>query len=236
VENSHEAIIPRDLYMQVQEEMVRRANIQSGKGGKKRVYSSKYALSSIVYCGECGDIYRRVHWNNRGYKSIVWRCVSRLEEKDSDCTSPTINEETLQTAVVKAINELLANKEPFLLALQENIAAVLNEENDNATDDIDSKLEELQKELLKQAKSKNDYNEVADEIYRLRELKQNALVENAEREGKRQRIAEMTDFLNEQSYELEEYDEQLVRRLIEKVTVFDSKLTVEFKSGVEIDV
>lgn len=70
----------------------------------------------------------------------------------------------------------------------------------------------------------------------MRELRQNALVENAEREGKRQRIAEMTTFLNEQSYELTEYDEQLVRRLIEKVTVFDDKLTVEFKSGVEIDI
>ncbi|MDT2363352.1 hypothetical protein ABXM65_12075, partial [Enterococcus faecium] len=65
---------------------------------------------------------------------------------------------------------------------------------------------------------------------------QNALVENAEREGKRQRIAEMTDFFNEQSCELEEYDEQLVRRLIEKVTVFHDKFAVEFKSGVEIDV
>ena len=77
---------------------------------------------------------------------------------------------------------------------------------------------------------------MADEIYRLRELKQNALAENAEREGKRQRIAEMTDFFNEQSCELEEYDEQLVRRLIEKVTVFHDKFAVEFKSGVEIDV
>ncbi|WP_223376524.1 hypothetical protein [Schnuerera sp. xch1] len=46
----------------------------------------------------------------------------------------------------------------------------------------------------------------------------------------------MTGFLNEQFCELEEYDEQLVRRLIEKVTVFDDKFTVEFKSGVEIDV
>lgn len=142
----------------------------------------------------------------------------------------------MQTAVVKAINELLGNKEPFLSTLQENIATILNEENDNATDDIDSKLDELQKELLKQAKSKNDYDDVADEIYRLRELKQNALVENAEREGKRQRIAEMADFLNDQPYELEEYDEQLVRRLIEKITVYDDKLTVEFKSGVEIDI
>ena len=236
VENSHEPIIPHELFMQVQEEMVRRANLRGGKDGKKRVYSSKYALSSIVYCGQCGDIYRRVHWNNRGYKSIVWRCVSRLEEKGSECTAPTINEETLQTAVVKAINELLANKEPFLQALQKNIATILNEENDNATNDIDSKLEELQQQLLIQAKSKNDYEDVADEIYHLRELKQNALVENAEREGKRQRIAEMTDFFNEQSCELEEYDEQLVRRLIEKVTVFHDKFAVEFKSGVEIDV
>lgn len=195
-----------------------------------------YALSSIVYCGQCGDIYRRVHWNNRGCRSIVWRCVSRLEEKGSDCTSPTINEETLQTAVIKAINQLLANKESLLQVLQKNITTALNEENEKAIADIDGKLEKLQQLLLQQAKSKNDYNDVADEIYRLRELKQNVMIENAEREGRRQRIDEMTEFLNEQSYELEEYDEQLVRRLIEKVTVFDDKLTVEFKSGAEIDI
>ncbi len=235
VENNHEAIIPRDLYMQVQEEMVRRANIRSGKNGKKRVYSSKYALSSIVYCGNCGDIYRRVHWNNRGCRSIVWRCVSRLEEKGSDCTSPTINEETLQTAVVKAINELLANKESFLLVLQKNIAAVLNEEYDNAVDGIDSRLEGLQKELLKLANSKSDYNDIAEEIYRMRELKEGGLIENAEREGKRQRIAEMTGFLEEQISEIEIYDEQLVRRFIEKITVYEDRFEVEFKSGMSVD-
>lgn len=166
----------------------------------------------------------------------MWRCVSRLEEKGSDCTSQTINEEVLQAAVVKAINEMFASKDTFLSTLQANVATVLNDEHDKATDDIDAKLDELQNELLKLANSKTDYNEVAEEIYRLRELKQNALVENAEREGKRQRIAEMTAFLKEESCALKEYDEQLVRRLIEKVTVFADKLTVEFKSGVELDV
>src|SRR5690606_41395222 len=73
--------------------------------------------------------------------SIVWRCVSRLEEKGSECTAPTINEETLQTAVVKAINELLANKEPFLQALQKNIATILNEENDNRSEEHTSELQ-----------------------------------------------------------------------------------------------
>ena len=48
---------------------------------------------------------------------------------------------------------------------------------------------------------------MAEEIYRLRELKQNALIENAEREGKRQRISEMTAFLNEQSCKITDYDD-----------------------------
>ncbi|GEN35805.1 hypothetical protein ADA01nite_32650 [Aneurinibacillus danicus] len=165
----------------------------------------------------------------------MWRCVSRLEEKGSDCSSPTVNEEVLQAAVVKAINEVLASKDTLLSTLQANIETVLNKENDKATNDIDTKLDELQNELIRLANSKADYEEVANEIYRLRELKQNALVVNAEREGRRQRIAEMTDFLNEQSHELEEYDEQLVRRLIEKVTVFNDKLAIKFKSGIEIN-
>lgn len=48
---------------------------------------------------------------------------------------------------------------------------------------------------------------MADEIYRLKELKQKTFAENAERQGKRQRIIEMTEFLDEQPGELEEYDE-----------------------------
>ncbi len=134
------------------------------------------------------------------------------------------------------MNEVLAGKDTFLAVLKENIAAVLNEECDKATKDIDGKLDELQKELLRLANSKGNYEDVADDIYHFRELKKSALVENAEREGKRQRIIEMAKFLDEQPKELEEYDEQLVRRLIEKVTVFEENFTVEFKSGVETNV
>ena len=62
------------------------------------------------------------------------------------------------------------------------------------------------------------------------------MVESAEREGLKQRIRQMTEFLNEQLLELQTYDEQLARRLIEKVTVFDERFEVEFKSGTSIDV
>ena len=110
--------------------------------------------------------------------------------------------------MVKAINEVLCGKDTYLSVLQENIATVLSEENDKTTDDIDNKLDELQKELLRLANSKADYNNVADEIYRLRELKQNTLAQNAERQGKRQRIEEMTEFLKEQPGMIVVYGEQ----------------------------
>lgn len=42
--------------------------------------------------------------------------------------------------------------------------------------------------------------------------------------------------MHEQAEEIEVYDEQLVRRLIAKITAYDDRLTVEFKSGVETDV
>lgn len=236
MENSYEPIIPRDLYMQVQEERVRRANLHSGLERKKRVYSSKYALSSIVYCPKCGDIYRRIAWNNRGKHSTVWRCCTRVEHGPKACDAPTIQESDLQAAVVKAINLALGNRDSMVTALQENIEAVIRQEDETSAEGINAKLEELQKELLRLANSKKDYDSVADEIDRLRELKQKALTESAEREGLKKRIEEMQEFLNSQTTDILEYDEQLVRRLIEKVTVYEERFEVEFRSGMTVDV
>lgn len=71
VEGNHEAIIPKDIYLQVQEELVRRRVVKTSANGKKRSYSCNHCFSQIVICGECGEMFRRLHWNNRGVKSIV---------------------------------------------------------------------------------------------------------------------------------------------------------------------
>lgn len=83
---------------------------------------------------------------------------------------------------------------------------------------------------------KSDYDDVADEIYRLREEKQKAQVANASRDDQQKRMDEMITFLQEQPTAITDYDEQLVRRLIEKVTVYADKFTVEFKSWVTVDI
>ena len=152
---------------------IRRANLHSGANRKKRVYSSKYALSSIVYCSKCGEIYRRIAWNNRGKHSTVWRCCTRVEHGPTACDAPTIQEPDLQAAVVQAINLALGNRENMMVTLQENVEAVIRQGDESSSEGIETRLLELQKELLKLANSKKDYNSVADEIDRLRELRQN---------------------------------------------------------------
>jgi site-specific DNA recombinase len=89
---------------------------------------------------------------------------------------------------------------------------------------------------LKLAASTADYEKVGNEIYRLRDEKQKLMVGNVNRDELKKRMADMSTFLKKQSIALAEYDEQLVRRLIEKVSIYEDKFTVEFKSGVTVDV
>lgn len=71
----------------------------------------------------------------------------------------------------------------MMTALQENVETVIRQEDESLVEGIEAKLAELQKELLRLANGKKDYNCIAEEINRLRENKQNALAESAEREG-----------------------------------------------------
>ena len=130
----------------------------------------------------------------------------------------------------------LGKKDSMNAALQRNVEAVIAGTDGVPLDEIEARLEELQKELLKVANAKGNYDSIVDEIYSLREAKQNAQVAGAEREGMKKRISEMQQFLAEQQQDITEYDEQLVRRLIEKITVYDERVTVEFKSGTSVDV
>ena len=120
--------------------------------------------------------------------------------------------------------------------MSKNVETVLGTEFDMDTDDIDTKLGTLQDEIMQLASSKSDYDNLAAEIHRLRSIKQETQEYNAQRQTKRQRISEMTEFLAMQSGEVAVYDDKLTRQLVERITVHDKSLMVDFKSGVEIEV
>lgn len=235
VEGNHEAIIPKEIYMRVQEELVRRRVVKTSANGKKRSYSCNHCFSQIVICGECGELFRRIHWNNRGCKSIVWRCISRLESTGLECHARTVNETVLENVVLSAINELLGDKPGYQEQLQQNIAEAIRSSS-TATDEIDEKLAALQQELLQKANNKESYDAVADEILRLRDLKQQSTMDTSARDEQIRRINELQDFIRQQPTHLTGFDETLVKRWIKQITVWDDRITVELKSGVNIDI
>ena len=95
IEDTHLAIVAKDVFDRVQAEMKRRERIVHNNGSieaSKNKFNSKYILGNLLVCGDCGASYRRR--TERG--KVLWRCVSRIEKGKNECAlSPTINEEWL---------------------------------------------------------------------------------------------------------------------------------------------
>ncbi len=152
------------------------------------------------------------------------------------CENRTVNELLLQEVTVKAINQILTERKVFQKQLQANIAKVVVSADTLSPNGIQARLEELQKELIKKANHKQDYDAIADEIFRLREQKEQSEVDSHHREETMNRIKELQDFIAKQKTDITEFDEALVKKLIEKIAVFADHFTVEFKSGLTIDI
>ena len=232
VENCHEPIIDRETFLLVQEEIARRSSIYSG--GKKRVYSSKYALAGKVFCGHCGNIYRRVVWYIGNEKPVVWRCLTRLTP-GQECPARTVSEDDLHAAIASAVNRAYADRDGIIPALKENISSVVGSNTDDDIEVLDNMLRKSQRDLFAAGMDEAAIQKIGERIVSLRERRQNALTQAVIRNDEVDRIKAMITFVDEQKGEVE-YSEALVRSMVEKVTIHDDKMTVEFKSGLSIDV
>lgn len=148
----------------------------------------------------------------------------------------TINELVLQDAIVKAIKQMLGDKSNYQTQLQLNIASVIRASQATSVENIDEKLMALQHEIIQKAQSKEAYDEIADEIVKLREERQQLAVDTSVLDYQIERIKEIQDFIRSQRTDITEFDEALIRRWIKHITVYEDHFTVELKSGLSIDV
>lgn len=148
----------------------------------------------------------------------------------------TINELVLQDAIVKAIKQMLGDKSNYQTQLQLNIASVIRVSKATSVENIDEKLMALQHEIIQKAQSKEAYDEIADEIVKLREERQQLAVNTSVLDDQIERIKEIQDFIRSQRTDITEFDEALIRRWINHITVYEDHFTVELKSGLSIDV
>jgi hypothetical protein len=82
-----------------------------------------------------------------------------------NCTNRMVNETVLEGVTIKAFNQILRSRQDFLYHLQENVSKTIVITDTLSPDDIQARLEELQQELIKKANNKQDYDDIADEIF-----------------------------------------------------------------------
>ena len=253
VQNHHEGIISRETFDAAQAELARRSagkspSKKNAPTGRSR-YSSKYALSDRLYCGECGTRYQRCTWRNRdGSKRIVWRCVNRVDYGNKYChDSPTLDEEPLHRAILAAINGAVKDKENIIYnlksAMEKELAPAAGQQL--SLSEIDNQLEQLNTEFSKVLAEASESGDQAAYSDRFREIMQKQTALKAQRDEIQRMLAESgkaTAHIEQcrQAAEttpsaITEWDETLIRQVVESVTVETcNEVIVALKSGASI--
>ncbi len=255
IEDNHEAIIPKELFHQVQVEKARRASLnksaitrKANKSKKeKSKYSSKYVLTELLVCSECGHAYRRQTWSKYGQKTAVWRCEDRLKSGTSSrCkNSPTLKEEQLHDAIMKAINKVVENSGDFIETFRENVIRVIgNYSTQGIATEYDDQIEELQKQMLKLIEDNakqgavsenfdNTYKHISEQINELKKAKIQHVQAQKKAESYQQRVDELDKAIKTVNPQVREFDQELVKRLINTIRVSKGmKIEIQFHSGI----
>ena len=245
VENSHPAIISRDIFYRVKEEMARRASKRKvmQKTGKTEQgkYSAKYALSELLVCGECGTPYKRCTWARNGKKRIVWRCVSRLEFGAKYChNSPSMDEGRLHKAIVGALNEYGAIRAEVKAGVLELAGLAQSHGEGDGVNllELKQRLDALTAEqalLLDEILKDMNNPELNARLQALAEEKQGILdqmqaleKDESQRSLRASRQQEMEEWLDRQELRFTEYEDSVTRRFVERITVVDAD-TIQVK-------
>lgn len=249
VQNNHPAIIDRVTFNKVQEELARRKTKTPGSA-KSSITStgkySRYALTDVLICGNCGTRYRRVTWSRNGVKRIVWRCISRLDYGKKYCSdSPTIMEDKLQEAIVRAVNKFNEQDNATYKALMRaTISEALGLNGDpEEVDMLERKVEALNNKMLalvNESVSSGDGIEAHEsEFMTLSQetelLKQRiaAIQESTAKDnGEQSRLEQIQAIISERENKCMEYDDSIVRQMVECIKAYPGgKLEIIFGGG-----
>ena len=235
VQNNHPAIIARETFYAVQEEMKRRTAAQSpsAKATTGRTsYASKYALSERLVCGECGTLYRRCTWTIRGKKKIVWRCVSRLDYGTKYCKeSPTMEETVLQSAIMEAFNSVMGSKEKIvdgvtgamlLMLRSRESSEVTLEEVKRRIRELSAEFDSLFEEDGSEKAHKDRFAEIARELAELKRQQEKLAAQLRNNMGIQNQVQAITMAADRMNHRMTEWDEEMIRQSVHTVEVISA--------------
>lgn len=249
VENNHPAIIPREKFNRVQEELSRR-NAKTPMSTKTALTAtgkySKYALTDVLQCGECGSRYKRCTWTARGNRRIVWRCVSRLDYGKKYCKdSLTVTESLLQEAIVRALTRFQQEDEStYLMLMKATIGEAIGiNGGSEEIDFLERRIDALNKHMLSLVNEsvqaggdieqhEEEFKRISDEIGQLNARIQAIRETENENGSLEKRLEEIQRVMDNRKKNCQEYDDSIVRQMVECIKVFpDGRLEIYFGGG-----
>ncbi len=250
IKNNHEGIISREVFEQAREERARRSSKQKVDQTcttELSKYSSAYALTDILVCGECGTSYRRTTWRRRnGEKQVVWRCVSRLNYGREYCKhSVTVDEESLHQTIVTAIQATTGEKNNLIPLLNTHLEQALWQTVGGTVDigALETQMAKLQEATMSLVMESVAQNTMAENEGRLQEMNSQLATLHTQVEQYKaqqrtsttisQKLHSFTEFLEVDTSAITTYDDTLVRQLIHTIQVHPDSLLVHFKSGTQ---
>lgn len=118
VEDSHPAIIDKEMWEAVQLEMERRKAFAEKYGISKLDYASEdNPFAGRVICGNCGSAFGRKVWNSTDerLRRVVWRCNRKYAVKgEKSCDSRHIDDRVLYQVFISVFNTLVENRDYFI--------------------------------------------------------------------------------------------------------------------------
>ncbi len=252
ITNNHPAIISKETFKLVQAEIARRSSkrktsdLSITEQGK---YSGKFALTEILVCGECGSPYRRKTWVINGEKKRVWRCLNRVEHGTQYCKrSVSLDEEKLQEAICRGLrNAFEYHDEVSKLILSGLSYAVTGDENILDAYVIEQKIKDLKQDMEDMItmsmrtegdteKFEVEIRKISDQLCAMRSQLEVARSQTQASEKINQEIESIKAFLADTEINFSEYNEIVVRKLVECIRVMpDGKLVIVLKGGITIE-
>ena len=228
VEGALEPIISKEVFLLVQDEMARRSSMSSEGGAcLHRAYN---ALSGLVVCGQCGAPFRRVKWNNRGCRSVVWRCRTRLDQKDG-CSARTMKEEEIRDAVLEAVNSIFSDKAMIEPAIRANLEQTLIDTTDEEAKGIIAELKSLQTRIIN---DRQNERALGDRIIALKRRLDEIHTRKAKEKEMKDLSGDLMSCFGEGK--IEECTDDLVRTFVKQIRVFSDRIAITFRTGVEVEV
>lgn len=240
-ENTHPAIITKDIFQKAQEEMARRHKIRMDHPNHRGMVAVKYPFSQKIRCGCCGAQYIRGQIYSNGEMIPAWWCYSRRRSQKL-CSQRGISETSIEKGFMMVLNEIAKDYESIIETSKAAIESTLGDAPMVEVEEINNKIRDLQKEMVDLHAKKTSGRIIPDAyakqgskissmIDNLNMRKEELLFNKSKKEEIKKRIDETIKALN--SYEtMDEFDPQLFKALIEDITIKNrNELTFNFKVG-----